>query len=58
MSGVKSFTEIQDESDRNKKYAKLRNELDQAKADILEMKEKNLKSQHTKGVHFADRKPS
>ena len=62
MSGGKSFSEIQDEADRNKKYARLVNELDQAKADILQLKEKNLKSQHSNQkkpqVRFADKRPS
>jgi hypothetical protein len=44
MSGTKqSFSDIQEEADRNKKYAKLINELDQAKADILNLKEMQLK---------------
>jgi len=44
MSGTKqSFSDIQEEADRNKKYTKLINELDQAKADILNLKEMQLK---------------
>lgn len=40
----KSMEEMQQEAANNKKYARLMNELDQAKAEILALKERQISS--------------